>query len=49
MMTRKDRLMATMRGGPVDRPAVSFYELNGLDEDYNDPDKLPSRAIKAGL
>jgi hypothetical protein len=24
--------MATMRGEPVDRPAVSFYELNGLTE-----------------
>ena len=30
--------MATMRGESVDRPAVSVYELNGLDEDYNDPD-----------
>lgn len=30
--------MSTMRGEAVDRPAVSFYELNGLDEDYNDPD-----------
>jgi hypothetical protein len=30
--------MTTLRGEPVDRPAVSFYELNGLDEDYNDPD-----------
>jgi hypothetical protein len=30
--------MATLRGEPVDRPAVSFYELNGLDEDYNNPD-----------
>ena len=37
-MTRRERLMATMRGEPVDRPAVSFYELNGLDEDFNDPD-----------
>jgi hypothetical protein len=24
--------MATLRGEQVDRPAVSFYELNGLDE-----------------
>ena len=32
-MTRRDRLMATLQGRPVDRPAVSFYELNGLDED----------------
>lgn len=30
--------MATLRGEPVDRPAVSFYELNGLDEDPDDPD-----------
>ena len=30
--------MATLRGEPVDRLAVSFYELNGLDEDHNDPD-----------
>jgi len=42
--------MATLRGEPVDRPAVSFYELNGLDEDcsnldqfniYNDPSWKP--------
>jgi hypothetical protein len=37
-MNRCERLMTTLRGEPVDRPAVSFYELNGLDEDYNDPD-----------
>ena len=37
-MTRRERLLATMRGEPVDRPAVSFYELNGLDEDVSDPD-----------
>ena len=30
--------MATLRGERVDRPAVSFYELNGLDEDLDDPD-----------
>jgi len=38
-MTRRERLMATLRGEPVDRPAVSFYELNGLDEkpDNRDP------------
>ena len=30
--------MATLRSEPVDRLAVSFYELNGLDEDCNDPD-----------
>lgn len=31
-MTRRERLMATLNGKPVDRPAVSFYELNGMDE-----------------
>lgn len=37
-MNRRERLMATLRGEPVDRSAVSFYELNGLDEDYDNPD-----------
>jgi hypothetical protein len=37
-MNRKERLMTTLRGGEVDRPAVSFYEINGLDEDPHDPD-----------
>jgi hypothetical protein len=32
-MTRRERLMATLRGEAVDRPAVCFYEINGLDED----------------
>lgn len=31
-MTRRERLLNTLAGKPVDRPAVSFYELNGLDE-----------------
>ncbi len=37
-MTRRERLMATLRGDPVDRPAVSFYEINGLDENPDNPD-----------
>jgi hypothetical protein len=37
-MQRRDRLMTTLRGQPVDRPAVSFYEINGLDERADDPD-----------
>jgi hypothetical protein len=37
-MHRRDRLMATLRGQPVDRPPVSFYEINGLDEQADDPD-----------
>jgi hypothetical protein len=32
-LTRRQRLMATLRGEAVDRPPVSFYEINGLDED----------------
>ena len=38
-MTRKERLLATIEGKAVDRPPVSFYELNGLDEnpDNRDP------------
>ena len=35
-MTRRERLMATLAGLPVDRPAVSFYELNALDQDPGD-------------
>lgn len=37
-MTRRERLMATLRGESVDRPAVSFYEINGLDENPDNPD-----------
>ena len=37
-MNRHERLMATLRGETVDRPPVSFYELNGLDENPNDND-----------
>ncbi len=37
-MTRRERLMATLRGQAVDRPPVSFYELNGLDERLDDAD-----------
>ena len=38
-MTRRERLMATLRGETVDRPPVSFYEINGFDQDpkNNDP------------
>ncbi len=31
MMTRRERLTATLRGEPVDRPAFNFYEINGLE------------------
>jgi len=32
--------MATLRGEPVDRPAVSFYEIGGFDVDPDDPDEF---------
>lgn len=37
-MKRRERLLATVRGEAVDRPPVCFYELNGLDEHFDDPD-----------
>jgi uroporphyrinogen-III decarboxylase len=37
-MTPRQRLMATLNGRPVDRPAVSFYEIGGLTMDPADPD-----------
>lgn len=37
-MTRKERLMATLRGERVDRPAVCFYEINGYTQCEDDPD-----------
>jgi hypothetical protein len=37
-MTRRERLMTTLRGEPVDRPAVSFYEIDGSqDMENQDP------------
>lgn len=36
-MTRRDRMMATLRGEPVDHPAVSFYEIGGFSIDRTDP------------
>jgi hypothetical protein len=38
MMTRRERLMATLRGESVDRPAVNFYEIGGFDIEARDPD-----------
>jgi hypothetical protein len=32
--------MATLRGEPVDRPAVSFYEIGGFDVDRKNPDRF---------
>jgi hypothetical protein len=38
-MTRRERLMATLKGEVVDRPAVNFYEIGGFLVDPKDPDK----------
>jgi Uroporphyrinogen decarboxylase (URO-D) len=38
IMTRKERLMAAIRGEKIDRPPVSFYELDGLTQDVTDND-----------
>jgi hypothetical protein len=39
-MTRRERLMATLRGEAVDRPAVNLYEIGGFDVDPADPDEF---------
>ncbi len=36
-MNRRERLMASIRGEPVDRPPVSFYEIDG-SQDTDNPD-----------
>lgn len=38
-MTRRERLTATLKGEPVDRPAVSFYEIGGFLVNPEDPDE----------
>ena len=49
-MMRRERLLRTLRGEPVDRPAVNFYEIGAhqvdtTDDDpfnvYNDPSWKP--------
>jgi hypothetical protein len=51
-MNRRERLMATLRGGPVDRPPVSFYEIGGFKINPDDPDPLiisdPRKSAWAG-
>lgn len=39
-VSRRERLMATLCGKPVDRPAVNFYEVGGFQVDPSDPDEL---------
>ena len=39
-MNRRERLMATLRGEAVDRPAVSFYEIGGFSINPDDPDEF---------
>ncbi len=40
MMSRRERLMATLCGEPVDRPAVNFYEIGGFKDDPSYPDEF---------
>ncbi|MBW8040571.1 MAG: hypothetical protein FVQ85_11280 [Planctomycetes bacterium] len=40
MMSSRERLMATLRGEAVDRPAVNFYEIGGFQIDPSDPDEF---------
>jgi hypothetical protein len=37
-MNRRERLLASLEGRPVDRSAVCFYEINGYDEDPGNTD-----------
>ena len=37
-MKHRERLMATLAGKYVDRPAVSFYEIGGFKIDHDNPD-----------
>jgi len=37
-MTARERLIATLKGEKVDRPAVSFYEIGGFNIDPDNPD-----------
>ncbi len=39
-MTRRERLMATLQGKPVDRPAVNFYEIGGFKVNPADQDEF---------
>jgi len=39
-MTRRERLLATLAGRSVDRPAVCFYEIGGFRVDPDDPDEF---------
>ncbi|MEI6049610.1 MAG: uroporphyrinogen decarboxylase family protein [Bacteroidota bacterium] len=38
-MTRRERLIATINGKTVDRPAVNFYEIGGFLVNPDDPDE----------
>lgn len=39
-MTRRERLLNTLQGKPVDRPPVSFYELDWFVNKYKDGDRF---------
>ena len=37
-MNSRERLLASLKGEPADRPGVNFYEIGGFDVDPGDPD-----------
>lgn len=39
-MNRRERLMSTFNGLPVDRPAVNFYEIGGFQVNPDDPSEF---------
>ena len=39
-MRRRERLTATLRGEPVDRPPVCFYELDSINQDPDNDDRF---------
>lgn len=39
-MTSRERLIAVLRGQPVDRPAVNFYEIGGFKVNPGDQDEF---------
>ncbi len=39
-LSRRERLMATLKGEPIDRPAVNLYEIGGFKVDCNDDDEF---------
>ena len=50
-MTQRERLMATLRGEPVDRPPVSFYKIDGSQDtqSFNPIEPSPQGDVELGF